>query len=108
MSLADAEYATVAPVGPVAGVVMFAGTATTGGVVSATVTAKLALDALPAASLAVHMTVVVPMAKVLPDGGLHVTGSVPSTMSVALAAKVTTAPPGPVAAAVMLAGTVST
>jgi hypothetical protein len=36
-----------------------------------TVTVKLLLDMLPAASPALQVTVVVPMANVLPDGGLH-------------------------------------
>jgi hypothetical protein len=48
-----------------------------------------------------------PRAKVLPDGGVHVTATEPSTMSKALATKVTVAPAGPVASAVMSAGRVS-
>jgi hypothetical protein len=87
---------------------MFDGAVTTGGVVTTTVTAKLAAPVLPCVSVAVHVTVVVPMANVLPDAGVHVTGSVPSTRSIADAVYATTAPLGPVAGAVMLGGTVTT
>src|SRR5688500_4389560 len=59
MSIADALKLTGAPVAPVASTVMLAGTVTTGGVVSTTVTVKLAEPVLPAASAAVHVTVVV-------------------------------------------------
>jgi len=62
---------------------------------------------LPWASVAVQVTVVGPTGNVEPDGGLHVTGRGPSTRSIAFAANVTTAPLGPVASAVTLAGTVS-
>jgi hypothetical protein len=48
----------------------------------------------------------VAMGNVAPDAGLHVTGSVPSTMSVADALKVTTAPLALVASTVIFAGTV--
>jgi len=47
-SLADALKVTTSPLAPVASAVMFAGTATAGGVVSTTVTWKLALALLPA------------------------------------------------------------
>jgi hypothetical protein len=46
---------------------MSAGTVTTGAVVSTTLTWKLALLELPAASLAVHVTAVVPSGNVDPD-----------------------------------------
>jgi len=60
---------------------------------------------LPALSVAVHVTVVVPSAKVLPDAELQETASVPSTLSVAVGAvKVTVAPEADVASAVMLDG----
>src|SRR5262245_13022415 len=48
------------------------------------------------------------MCKMLPEAGVQVTGRLPSTRSLAVAANVTTAPVGPVASAVMLAGRVST
>src|ERR671911_571060 len=68
---------------------------------------------LPAASVAEHVTVLVPSAKVLPDATsvvptLQVTGSTPETASLALALNVTAAPLGPVASAMMSAGTVTT
>jgi hypothetical protein len=65
---------------------MFAGTLLiTGGVVSTTtVTVNVADELLPAASVAVQVTVVAPAAKVEPDAGEQFTGSVPSTLSVAV------------------------
>jgi hypothetical protein len=80
-AVALAEYVTVAPEGPVAGAVMLAGTVIVGAV---TVTVNVAVAVLPAASVAVQVTVVVPFGKVEPDGGTQVTGTVPSTMSVAV------------------------
>jgi hypothetical protein len=71
------------------------------------VTVKERLVLLPCVSDAVHVTVVTPMANVLPDAGAHTTGRDPSTRSDAEALKVTTAPDGVEALAVMLAGTVS-
>ncbi len=71
---------------------------------STTVTVKLPVDVLPAVSVAEQFTVVVPSGKIEPEGGEQVTGSVPSTTSVAVAAKVTAAPEGPVASAVMNVG----
>ncbi len=44
----------------------------------------------------------------LPDGGTQVTGTSRSTTSEAVTAKVTMAPPGPVASSVMSLGTAST
>src|SRR5204863_7694167 len=44
---------------------------TTGASVALTVTGKLQLDSLPAASVAVQETVVVPRGKTEPDGGLQ-------------------------------------
>ena len=63
---------------------------------------------LPAASVAEQLTVVVVIANVEPEAGVHVTGTGPSTLSVAVTVKVTTAPDGLVASAVMLEGTVIT
>ena len=63
--------------------------------------------AFPDGSVAVHVTVVRPTAKVLPDAGRHEAVTGPE-LSVALAAKVTSAPLRPTAAcAVISAGTVS-
>ena len=61
----------------------------------------------PAASAAVHPTVVTPTGNVLPDAGAHASDVTP-TRSAAVAANVTTAPAAPVAGCVMAAGSVST
>ncbi len=82
MSDADAENVTGAPFGPVASVTMSPVTVTLGGVVSRTVTVNvLGALVLPESSVAVQLTVVVAIAKVLPDGGPHVTVGDGSTMS---------------------------
>lgn len=81
---------------------------TTGGVVSVTVTVKLALAMLPWASCAEQVTNVVPSANVLPDAGAHVGTSGPSTVSVADALKVAIALVGPVASSVWDASTAIT
>jgi hypothetical protein len=62
---------------------------------------------LPAASVAEQFTVVVPSAKVLPDAGMHVTAGLVGFASVAVALNITTAPAGPIASAVILAGRLS-
>jgi hypothetical protein len=78
-----ARDATVAPLGPVAVAVTSACAAITGAVVSLTMTLKVVgVAALPAASLAVHVTVVVPIANVDPDPGAQVAIPFPSTASV--------------------------
>src|SRR5438132_10132072 len=56
--------------------------------------------------VAVHVTVVVPMAKVLPEAGVELTVTAPSTISSALAEKVTTGPGALGASGVMLCGPV--
>src|SRR5205814_560127 len=76
-----------------------------GGVVSRTVTVNVAEALLPAASCAAHATLVIPIANVVPDAGAHTVASLPSTLSVAVAANVTAAPFGPVASAVIGPGT---
>ena len=83
LSIADTTYAIVAPLGPVASAVIGLGTTSTGGVMSETVTVKLATAELPAASRAVHRTDVAPSGKVLPDAGVHATATGPSTSSIA-------------------------
>jgi hypothetical protein len=82
-SFAVAVYVKGAPVAPVASTVAWAGTVTTGPVVSVTVTVKDAVRLLPRASAAVQLTVVVPSGKVDPLAGVHVTVTAPSTASVA-------------------------
>jgi hypothetical protein len=51
-----------------------------------TVTVKDSVPMLPAASLAVQTTVVLPRAKVLPEGLPQLAATAPSTMSVAIGA----------------------
>src|SRR5712692_6008455 len=53
--------------------VMFAGAVILGGSVSFTVRVKLALEVFPEGSIAVPVTVVTPLGKALPEGGLLVT-----------------------------------
>jgi hypothetical protein len=85
VSVADALYVKAAPVGPVASALAFAGTVTTGPVVSATVTVNEADRLLPRASVAVHVTVVGPRGNVDPLAGVHVGATLPSTKSLAVA-----------------------
>jgi len=66
----------------------------TGEVVSCTVIWKDPVDVLPLASEAEQLTTVVPSANVSPELGVQVTGSEPSTMSLAEAEKITVAPSG--------------
>ena len=82
---------TTAPLADVACAVMFAGTVTVGTFVSTTVTAKLVLD-VPAGSLALHLTVVVPIANVEPEEGVQLTGTELAHGSVAEMEYVATAP----------------
>ena len=82
------------------------GTFTVGGVVSWTVTVNEAPAEFPESSVAVQLTVVGPIGNRLPEGGAQTTVGLASTRSDADAENVTTAPPGPVAGAVMFPGTV--
>ncbi len=85
-SLAEALKLTGAPEGPVAGVVMSAGTVTSGPVVSTTMTWKLAEPVLSAASVALQVTRVSPSGKVSPEtSGRQVGVRTPSTSSGAVA-----------------------
>jgi hypothetical protein len=52
---------------------------------NATFTVNAPVARLPCASVALHETVVAPNANVEPEAGVHVTATLPSTMSVALA-----------------------
>jgi hypothetical protein len=99
---------TTAPPEEVATAVMGLGTASTGGVMSTTVIANDPDAVLPDESVAVQVTSVTPTWNVLPDGGVQLTGTGPSTSSVAVAVKVPTAPPEEVATAVMGLGRAST
>ena len=104
MSVAVAENVATAPDELVASSVMFDGRVSAGGVVSCTVTVKLPFAVLPRVSDAEQLTVVVATGNVLPEAGVHVTVRAPSTLSFAVAEKVTTAPAGLVASVVMFAG----
>src|SRR2546422_10637648 len=86
---------------------MSPGTVMCGGVVSRTVTANEDEPVFPWASVAVQSTRVVPSGNMDPDDGLQVAVTGPSTMSVAPTENGTVAPPGPVASAIISAGTVS-
>jgi hypothetical protein len=68
------------------------GTLRKGAFVSCTVTVNVRVAVLPRVSEAEHVTEVGPKGNCDPDGGLHVTGRGPSTLSLAVAVKVTMAP----------------
>ena len=80
------DQLATAPLGPVAAIVISPGMPLSdGGVVSCTVTLKLAELLLPCESAAVQLTVVVPSGKVAPEAGLQDGVTLPSTRSEALA-----------------------
>jgi hypothetical protein len=79
-----------------------------GGVVSRTVTVKLAVPVFECASVAVQVTVVGPNGNSTPDAGEQETGTVPSTTSDADAVNVAGAPVALVASFAKLAGTLTT
>src|SRR3989442_10443169 len=108
VSVADAVKVNTAPVALVASTVAFAGTVTTGPVVSLTITVKVLVPMLAWLSVAVHVTVVAPNGKVAPLAGVQLTATLPSSRSVAEAVKVNTAPAALVASTVAFAGTVTT
>src|SRR4030067_756333 len=68
---------------------------------------KLLLPVFMLASVASQLTVVSPIAKVVPETGAQVGVNEPSTTSDAEAVKVTTAPEGPVASTVVPGGTIT-
>jgi hypothetical protein len=69
-------------------VTILAGQVTTGAIVSLTATVKLQLAVLPDASVAMQVTVLVPLANVLPFVGLQLTVT-PEQLSVAVGVKLT-------------------
>ena len=75
----------MAPLAPVASTVWSAGTVTIGLVTSCTSTVKVLVPVLPAASVAEQVTVVVPSANFVPEAGMQLALTVPSTRSVAVA-----------------------
>src|SRR5712664_1573439 len=107
-SVADAVKVNTAPAALVASAVAFAGTVTTGPVVSVTVTVNVFVPTLPCASVALHVTVVAPNGNVAPLAGVQLVATAPSNVSVAEAVKVNTAPAALVASTVAFAGTVTT
>jgi len=85
VSVAAAVKVTTAPLGPVASIGLGALMVTAGGVVSVTLTVKLAFATLPFVSVAVQATVVRPRGKGIPDAGAQETVAA-SSGSVALTA----------------------
>src|SRR5215216_5303150 len=69
-----------------------------------TTTSNVRLVEFPAASVAVHVTAVVPIANDEPDAGRHDGTTAPSTRSVAVTLNLTVAPAGEVAFALTTAG----
>jgi hypothetical protein len=67
-----------------------------------------AAAALPSASVAVQFTVVLPIAKTLPDSGEHETIGLGSRLSVVVTVKATSAPRGSVASTEIVSGSVRT
>ena len=92
LSAAEDENVKTAPAALVASMVALAGTVTTPGLLSATVTVNEAVPALPCASVAEHVTVVAPAANVAPLAGVQLAARLPSTLSIAAAVKVNTPP----------------
>jgi hypothetical protein len=107
-SAADAVKLNGAPAVAAASTVAFAGTVTTGAVVSRTVTVNVVVPVFAWLSVARHVTVVVVAGNVEPLGGVQMAASGPSMLSVAVAANVNGAPVVPVASIAAFAGTVTT
>jgi hypothetical protein len=105
-AVADGVYVVVAEPLPVHSRVRLAGQERTGGSEAWTVTWKLHDELLPAPSVAVQFTVVVPSPKLVPDGGVQEMAGLGSQASVAVAVKFVVAPPLPVQASVRSAGQV--
>ena len=108
LSVAVAENVNGAPVVPVASIVAFAGTVTTGAVASTTVTVNVFVEMFVRLSAALQFTVVAPNGNVEPLAGVQLTATLPLTLSVADALNVNTAPLTAVASTVALVGTVMT
>jgi hypothetical protein len=109
LSVAVAVYVVVAEQFASAVRVLLAGQVTTGFWLSVTVTVNEQLPSLPAASVALHVTVVVPTGNEEPDAGSHVTAPTPGQLSVAVAVYVALAAQSPLGATrFMFAGQVTT
>jgi hypothetical protein len=80
-----ALYVTTAEHWPIGALVLtLAGQVIDGACVSLTVTVNEQLAELPAASITLQLTVVVPFGNVEPEAGLHVTEPMPGQLSVAV------------------------
>ena len=107
--VAGESYVTAAPAYEVASRIMSEGVPLmTGWVVSLTVILNEAVPVLPAASVAVQFTVILPKAKVEPEARSHAGVIEPSMASKAEAVKLTEAPLAPVASTIISDGTVTT
>jgi hypothetical protein len=82
-SLAVAAYVTFAPPVRLPSTVIGPGSVRTGAVFSCTLTGNVAVDELPVASVAVHVTVESPIGSVEPDAGAQATVGFGSTASLA-------------------------
>ena len=96
---------TAAPAKLVASTVMLAGTAIGWNV---TATSNPAVRTLSRVSVDVQLTCRVPIENFVPEAGTQLTGRLPSTRSVALTVKLTTAPDGSFVCTLMSPGTVIT
>ena len=105
LSDAEAEKFSTLPAFTLVVSLMSAGAVTTGFVVSRTSTWNVALPVLPCPSVALHVTGVEPKPKVDPDAGEHEVATLPSTLSLAEAEKLTVAPEFELASCVMSPGT---
>src|SRR2546426_7083135 len=103
VSVAEVAKVNTAPAALVASTLAFAGTVTTGPVVSFTVTVKVLVPMLAWLSVAVHVTVVAPNGNVAPLAGVQLAATLPSSRSVAEAVKLNTAPAALVASTVRFA-----
>ena len=106
--VAVAANSTTAPAAEAASTMTSAGTVTAGAPASPTVTTNAAVPALPAVSVALQLTVVVPIPNVDPEAGAHVAVGDPSTASVEPALNVTGAPDADVASTMTSVGTDTT
>ena len=107
-SVAVAVKLTARPAADAASAVTFAGTVTTGAVVSRTVTVNEAEPVLPSASWVEQFTLVVPSGNTLPLRGEQLTLSTAVTASVAVAVKSTVLPAADAASVTIFEGTVTT
>src|SRR5262245_65286775 len=106
-STAVGAKVTTSPSGSVVSTTMPEGQVTNGAVVSSTLTSNVHESEFPESSVAVQVTVVVPIGNVLPEGGKDSIVGAGSWSSLAVAVKETAAPPAPVASATWRPGQVT-